>query len=162
MCGVKPVRAGSLSQYALGRKKTPPADRKATEAGSGVERMRSKLNVDNASYVHPSGKCIDEIKVPSRCKASFFHIPGIATVKGIAFTPGGILARPPNVLVFGLTKQEDAMLQSAAVARAIQSNLAMAEACVVVVGKVFKDFKHNAIAAPVERRAPQVKGSVRS
>lgn len=149
MCGVKLVNAGSLSKYSLARKATPPHEKVSAEGESSVDRMRKKLNVGGASGVHPSGACIDEIRVPSRCKASFFHIPGIATVKGVAFNAEDILARLPNVLVFGLIKQVDAMEQTAAVARAIQCNPAMGPARVFVVGKVFKDFKHNAIATLV-------------
>ena len=149
MCGVKLVNAGSLARYYLNRKATQRQMNGTQQSRAKVATMREELEAVTASSVHPSGRSVDAIKVPSRCQGSFFHIPGIATVKGVAFNAETILARPPNVLVFGLIKQVDAMEQTAAVAQAIQSNPAMGKARVFVVGKVFKDFKHNAIATLV-------------
>ncbi|MEO5730561.1 MAG: hypothetical protein ABI134_09580, partial [Byssovorax sp.] len=149
MCGVKLVDAGSLQAYYRGRSATRRQLAGSVDSQLKARAMLGKLEVGGASDVHPSGLCVDAIVVPARRKASFFHIPGIATVRGVAFDVEAILARPPNVLVFGLIKQVDAMEQTAAVARAILSNPAMGLAVVYVVGKVFKDFKHNAIATLV-------------
>lgn len=151
MCSVKLVKYGTLATYYKNRKSTK-------RELNGPEKMRDKaattlqeleLAVEAKSSVHPSGHRVNTIEVPLRSKESFIHIPGIATVKGTAFNAEKILARPRNVLVFGLIKQTDAMEQTAAVARAIQNNPEMGNARVFVVGKVFKDFKHNAIATLV-------------
>lgn len=149
MCGVKLVDAGSLQAYYRRRSATRRQLAGPAESQLKATTMLGKLELGGPSDVHPSGCCVDAIVVPPKRKASFFHIPGIATVKGVAFDVEAILARPPNVLVFGLIKQVDAMEQTAAVARAILSNPAMGPAVVYVVGKVFKDFKHNAIATLV-------------
>lgn len=153
MCAVKLATAGSLSTYNLARSTTPLSEKQDTDAGTSTERMRRKLKVDvpSPSAVNPLGICVDTITVPPERLAALFHIPGIATVKGVAFKAEDILERPPNVLVFGLIKQVDAMEQTAAVARAIQDSPALGAARVWVVGKVFKDFKHNAIATLVGR-----------
>ncbi|MEP7120140.1 MAG: hypothetical protein ABJE95_04480 [Byssovorax sp.] len=149
MCGVKLCDAGSLQAYYRGRSATRRQLAGSVDSQRKATTMLGKLETGGASDVHPTGRCVDAIAVPPKRKASFFHIPGIATVKGVEFNVEAILARPPNVLVFGLIKQVDAMEQTAEVARAILSNPAMGPAVVYVVGKVFKDFKHNAIATLV-------------
>ncbi|MFP2927747.1 hypothetical protein ACLESO_21620 [Pyxidicoccus sp. 3LG] len=178
MCGVKLASAGSLSAYteqraqrkfakfkkaqaewqgandekgqpSMGGPVPPPWLVELGERTKRLEALLKELRNGGTSTVHPTGRAVDAISVPPKRTASFFHIPGIATVKGVEFNAEAILRRPANVLVFGLIKQVDAMQQTAEVARAILSNPEMGNAKVFVVGKVFKDFKHNAISALV-------------
>jgi hypothetical protein len=138
MCGVKLINHGSATGYAAASKRLI----KNARIAEGLKVLAQ----GNKSDVHPSGKPVDKITADVSCKRMFFHVPGVATVGGVALDPEAIVKRPTNVLVFGLIKQSDAMKATADVAEKMLAEPSLATSRVIVVSKMFKNFQHSAFA----------------
>lgn len=151
--GVKLIKLGSLSAY-LKRKEQRKKEKGQTrlEVYTVTQKILKEIEKTTTSDIHPSGAFVDTITAPPSVTAHFFHIPGIATVAGKAFTVEEILRRDRNLLVFGLIKQSTAMQKTVDLARELNKHVDLVKEkgmCVIVAGKVFKDYKHEALATLV-------------
>jgi hypothetical protein len=141
LLGAGLVDTSSLTAYVLNHCAEQLAER--------VKHELTNMLAVATDTINPKGIAEDIVDIPPMVKQTFFHIPGIATVGGLPFTADQILARPQNVLVFGLIKQKEAMDAAADVALALFNR--RIDSKVFVVGKVFKDYQHTAIARLVRK-----------
>lgn len=139
LLGAGLIETSSLSAYVREHYSEELADKVDLELG----------NLLAVETINPKGIAEDSVDIPPIVKQTFFHVPGIATVGGAPFTAEEVLRRPKNVLVFGLIKQKEAMDAAADVANELFKR--RIEAKVFVVGKVFKDYQHTAIARLVRK-----------
>lgn len=143
---LKLIDAGKLSVYidaAFVRKREVYGSRYGV-LNQRFDKLHAEyLKKPQVSKVHPSGLTVDDIVVPPEQRLCFFRIPGIATVPGGAIDPNAVLARPPNILIFGLIRNNTAKTQAVelavALARKKPDSLLLRNAAVYVVGKVMKD-----------------------